>query len=135
MTGAELLAACRGAGVLLWRIGDTLEVEGPVGVLTLEVQGALVHLKAELLALVQPEYVMLSGGLTLPLDVVCFACGLENRGFEIVVDDLDEITVYPDALLTTADRAQLHRWRRHLPSVVRYCCAKGNGRTEGKAQD
>jgi hypothetical protein len=65
------------------------------------------------------DFVVLRGGLTLPVAALRLAWDLEARGFHLrAVDDL--LTVGPRDLLTDADRDLIRRWKPHLLAIVAY---------------
>jgi hypothetical protein len=66
------------------------------------------------------DYVTLTGGLTVPLDVLRFAWSLEDRGCRFRVDG-DGLVVGPPALLTEADRDAIRQWREHIKALIAYC--------------
>jgi hypothetical protein len=65
------------------------------------------------------DYVVLRGGLTLPLAALRVAWNLEARGLRLGVDG-DMLTVGPRTLVTDADREALRRWKPHLLALVAY---------------
>lgn len=65
------------------------------------------------------DFVLLRGGLTLPIAVLRLAWALEARGLHLGVEG-DMLTVGPRALLTDEDRASLRRWKPHLLALLDY---------------
>ena len=65
------------------------------------------------------DFVVLRGGLTLPLAAVQLALDLEQRGLHLNIDG-DRLTIGPRALLTDADRALIRHWKPHLLAIVSY---------------
>lgn len=66
------------------------------------------------------DFVMLRGGLTLPLAAVQLAWSLEDRGLHLDLDG-DVLNVGPGDRLTDEDRALIRRWKPHLVALVRSC--------------
>jgi hypothetical protein len=122
MTAHEILIFAQQAGIALEARGDRLHVEAPAGTVTPELKDALVRRKVELLAVLAPvtDYVMLRGGLTLPLPALQLAWDLETRGFRVTLDAVHYVSVEPAEALTDRDRAAIHRWRAHLAAIVDY---------------
>jgi hypothetical protein len=65
------------------------------------------------------DYVVLRGGLALPVAAVRLALDLEERGLHMGIDG-DMLTVGPKELLTDHDRALIRRWKPHLLAIVAY---------------
>jgi hypothetical protein len=65
------------------------------------------------------DFVVLKGGLTLPLAALQLAWELETRGLHFTVDG-DELLVGPRDLLTDADRCRIRRWKLHLLAIASY---------------
>ena len=65
------------------------------------------------------EFVVLRGGLTLPLPALQLAWELETRGLHVERDG-DRLFVGPRELLTDADRCRIRRWKRHLLAIASY---------------
>src|SRR5262245_28394160 len=63
------------------------------------------------------DFVVLRGGLTLPVDAVRLALDLERRGLHLGVDG-DFLSIGPRNLLTDADRDRIRRWKRQLLAIV-----------------
>ena len=65
-------------------------------------------------------FVVLMGGLTVPLEALQLAWALEDRGatFEVEGDDL--VIDGPLGFLTEDDRVAIRRWRLHLIAVATY---------------
>ena len=68
------------------------------------------------------QFVTVTGGLTLPLPAINLAVDLEFRGIVLAVDEAHELVVPDDPRLTAADRAAIHRWRRHLVAILLTPC-------------
>jgi hypothetical protein len=64
--------------------------------------------------------VMLTGGLTVPLEALQLAWSLEDRGAVLLVEADDLIVDGPAGFLTEGDRAAIRRWRDHLKAMVTY---------------
>jgi hypothetical protein len=124
MTLEALLACVERLDIVLTVEGDRLLVDAPPGALTNALQTELAIHKPALLALLAPvtEYVMLKGGLAVPVSPLQLAWSLENRGFRMSVDACHQFVIEPVAELTDADRAGIHRWRLHLSAIVEYQC-------------
>jgi hypothetical protein len=121
VTATELLLTCRGAGIVLSPAGDALDVDAPPGTLTPELRGALLEHKATLLTLLAPvEFVYLRGGLTVPAPALKLALDLEERGIPLTTDAAHRFIEPADPRLTSADRAAIARWFRHLGALVEY---------------
>ena len=69
--------------------------------------------------MVGSEYVMLRGGLVLPVCSVLLLLDLEARGFMLSRDG-DDIVVSPFSRLTDDDKKQLKLWKRHVLALVDY---------------
>jgi hypothetical protein len=69
---------------------------------------------------VATTFVVLKGGLTLPLEALRLAWALESRGVTFAVDGEDLIVEGPRGLLTDEDRAAIRRWRRDLKAIASY---------------
>jgi hypothetical protein len=65
-------------------------------------------------------FVVLKGGLTVPLEALQLAWSLEARGATVGVDGIDLIVEGPRGLLTDADQVAIHRWKRHLMALAAY---------------
>lgn len=65
------------------------------------------------------NFVMLRGGLTVPVVALQLALDLEAHGLHMDVDG-DVLTIGPRELLTDADRALIRRWKPHLLAIVAY---------------
>jgi len=66
-------------------------------------------------------FVVLKGGLTVPLEALQLAWALEHRGATLAVDGEDLVVEGPQGLLTEDDRAAIRRWRGHLKAIASYC--------------
>jgi TubC N-terminal docking domain len=113
-----LLHRLRAEGFELALDGDRLRIR-PAGRVTPELREAIHRHKAELLRVLAPvEYVMLRGGLTLPLPALQLAWNLEERGFRLGVTPGGEFVVNQQTALTEADRLAIERWRGHLAAIA-----------------
>ena len=65
-------------------------------------------------------FVLLKGGLVLPLAAVQFALDLEQRGLQLRVEDGDVLFVGPKNRLTDDDRVRIRRWKLHLLAIASY---------------
>ena len=65
------------------------------------------------------RYVMLAGGLAVPVEPVRFALSLEARGFRLSRDDGD-ILVQPASKLTADDWRYLKLWKPHILALLDY---------------
>lgn len=65
------------------------------------------------------NFVMLRGGLAVPVVALQLALDLEAHGLHMGVDG-DMLTIGPRELLTDADRALIRRWKPHLLAIVAY---------------
>jgi hypothetical protein len=65
-------------------------------------------------------FVTLKRGLMLPLEALQLAWSLEDRGARLSVDGDAILVDGPPDLLTEADCAAIHRWKRDLILVVTY---------------
>jgi hypothetical protein len=65
-------------------------------------------------------FVVLKGGLTVPLEALQLAWALENRGATFEVDGDDLVVAGPRGLLTDADQVAIRRWKRHLMAIATY---------------
>jgi hypothetical protein len=65
-------------------------------------------------------FVMLKGGLTVPLDVLRLAWALEDRGATFAVEGDDLVIDGPLGFLTEDNRVAIRRWRLHLIAVATY---------------
>src|SRR5262245_24030698 len=70
------------------------------------------------------RYVMLPGGLALPIQPILLALELEERGFQITRDGSD-LVVQPRRLLTLDDCCCIRRWKSHLLALVTHRNALG----------
>ena len=130
MTAIELLAMARTAGIRLETIEDRLRVDAPAGALTPKLRDALAMRKSELLiALKRPRaFVTLKPDMrtgfapTLPIEAIELAIDLEQRGFEMWLDQWEQVVIAPAQELSDRDRAAIARWRLHLGAIVGYSC-------------
>ncbi len=65
------------------------------------------------------RYVVLRGGLSLPVAPVLLLLALEGRGLTVTRDG-DAIVVRPPGRLTAEDRAALTRWKPHVLAIIDY---------------
>jgi hypothetical protein len=65
-------------------------------------------------------FVVLKGGLTVPLEALQLAWSLEARGATVGVDGIDLIVEGPRGLLTDADHVAIRRWKRQLMAIAAY---------------
>ena len=65
-------------------------------------------------------FVVLKGGLTVPLEALQLAWSLEARGATVGVDGIDLIVEGPRGLLTDADQVAIRRWKRQLMAIAAY---------------
>ena len=66
------------------------------------------------------KYVVLRGGLTLPVEPILLALELEERGFTLTRMDDNVLSVQPHQRLTPDDRGRIRQWKHHLLAVVDY---------------
>jgi hypothetical protein len=65
------------------------------------------------------RYVVLRGGLALPLEPILLALELEERGFGLTRDG-DVLSVQPYERLTRDDCQRIRRWKLHLLALIDY---------------
>lgn len=65
------------------------------------------------------RYVVLRGGLVLPLTPLLLLLDLEARGVT-VHRDADDLVIRPAAQLTDEDKAAIRRWKPQLRALVVY---------------
>jgi hypothetical protein len=65
-------------------------------------------------------FLTLTGGLTLPVEVIELVLNLERRGIPLVTDADHQFIIPNDPTLTVTDRASIARWRHHLGAAVEY---------------
>ena len=65
------------------------------------------------------EFVVLRGGLTLPVAAIRLALDLEARGLHLGVDG-DMLLIGPRELLSDADRVLIRQWKPHLLALISY---------------
>jgi hypothetical protein len=65
-------------------------------------------------------FVVLKGGLTLPLEALRLAWALEDRGATFAVDGEDLVVDGPAGFLSEDDRTAIRRWRVHLKAIATY---------------
>jgi len=66
------------------------------------------------------RYVILTGGLAMPLEPILLALKLEERGFVLTRDGPDTLIVEPHQLLSIDDCSGIRRWKWHLLALVDY---------------
>ena len=69
-------------------------------------------------------FVVLKGGLTVPLEALQLAWALEDRGATFAVDGEDLIVEGPRGVLTTEDRIAIRRWREQLKAIASYLASE-----------
>jgi hypothetical protein len=104
------------AGLTIHAVGDQLCVE-PTERLTHELRDRLVQAKPMLLQRLQPPFVTLKNGMLMPVAAIRFALDLEDRGFQLRVENYN-LVVDPRQRLGEDDREQIRRWKRHLIAIV-----------------
>jgi hypothetical protein len=65
------------------------------------------------------EFVLLKGGLTVPVAPLLLLLDLEARGLRVKRDG-DDLTVYPGDLLTEQDCQLIRCWKRHILTLLSY---------------
>jgi hypothetical protein len=65
------------------------------------------------------RYVMLRGGLTVPVAPVLLLLDLESRGFTLSHDG-EDILVSPFSKLSEDDKRHLTLWKRHVIALLSY---------------
>ena len=66
------------------------------------------------------RYVVLKGGLALPVEPLLLALELEERAFTLRRESEDMLSVQPYQRLTADDCARIKRWKRQLLALVDY---------------
>ena len=66
------------------------------------------------------RFVVLRGGLSLPVEPLMLALELEQRGFRMTREKPDTLNVQPCQHLTREDCARIRRWKHHLLSLLSY---------------
>jgi hypothetical protein len=66
------------------------------------------------------RYVVLKGGLALPIDPILLALELEKRGFSMAKEEPDTLNVQPYQRRTADDCARIKRWKPHLLALLTY---------------
>jgi hypothetical protein len=69
---------------------------------------------------VATAFVVLRGGVTVPLDALRLAWALEDRGATFAVEGDDLVIDGPLGFLTEDNRVAIRRWRLHLIAVATY---------------
>ena len=67
----------------------------------------------------ESDYVLLKGGLALPVAPVLLALDLEARGFKLTRDG-EDILIHPFSKLTEDDKRNLKAWKQHVLSLLDY---------------
>jgi hypothetical protein len=67
----------------------------------------------------EPRYVLLDGGLAVPVEPLELLLELESRGCHLTRDG-DGLIVEPRRLLTDDDCRAIRRWKPHLLALVDY---------------
>jgi len=65
------------------------------------------------------EFVVLQGGLAVPIAPMLLLLDLESRGITAELDGKD-VVLRPRQLLTTADTQAVKRWKRHILALLAY---------------
>ena len=66
------------------------------------------------------RFVLLKGGLALPIEPILLALELEERGFTMTKEEPDTLSVQPCQRLTRDDCRRIRRWKPHLLAIVSY---------------
>lgn len=66
------------------------------------------------------KYVLLPGGLALPIAPLLLALDLERRGFTVMREGADVLSVQPFQRLTPEDCSLIRRWKQHLLALCDY---------------
>ena len=66
------------------------------------------------------RYVLLPGGLALPVEPILLAMELEDRGFTLTREEPDTLSVQPYQRLTREDCTRIRRWKHHILSLLDY---------------
>jgi hypothetical protein len=69
---------------------------------------------------VATAFVVLKGGLTLPLEALQLAWAHEDRGATFAVDGDELVIDGPRGMLTDADQVAIRRWKGHLMAIATY---------------
>ncbi len=94
--------------------------DAPAGAVTPQLRDELKRHKPDLLRLLASEFVTLRGGLQVPVAALRLALELERRGFQLSVDEQEQVLVHPATSLTEPDRVAIQRWQRHLAALISY---------------
>jgi hypothetical protein len=65
-------------------------------------------------------FVVLKGGLSVPLEALQLAWALEDRGATFAVDGQDLVVDGPRGFLTDEDRTAIRQWRTVLKAIASY---------------
>jgi hypothetical protein len=71
------------------------------------------------MATASERYVLLHGGLAVPLEPMLLLLDLEARDLQVSRAG-DDLLVRPPGQLTDADRVALRRWKAHVLALVDY---------------
>lgn len=71
------------------------------------------------MATASERYVLLRGGMAVPVEPMLLLLGLEARGLQVSRAGLD-LLVRPPGQLTDGDRRALGRWKPHVLALVDY---------------
>ena len=77
--------------------------------------------------LAPPSFVLLKGGLAVPIEALQLAWSLEDRGAVLSADDADLVVDLPAGRLTETDRAAIRRWKSHLMAIATYRAPDAEG--------
>ena len=66
------------------------------------------------------RYVILPGGLALPLEPILLALKLEERGFRLAREGEGTLVVQPAERLTGEECRRIRQWKQHLLALVDY---------------
>jgi hypothetical protein len=69
---------------------------------------------------VATAFVVLKGGITVPLEALQLAWALEDRGATFAVEGENLVVEGPRGFLTEPDLAAIRRWRAHLKAIAAY---------------
>jgi hypothetical protein len=68
----------------------------------------------------EPRFVLLHGGLAVPIDPLLLLLDLERRGFRVAAHGDDTLVIGPRRALTPDDCARIRQWKDHLLALVAY---------------
>jgi hypothetical protein len=69
---------------------------------------------------VSDRFVILQGGLALPVEPIMLALELESRGFSMTREQDGVLNVQPYQRLTREDCTRIRRWKHHILSLLDY---------------